>query len=158
MQNLLLQQMMGIDFTEDLQEVKSQQASLFASEASRIIVQSRVYTVEQDETRSRFFFQKVHKESSALSSLKEVNGLGASMKGVTIPSSGGWHVKASLYMDDVAVFCSDPLSVCRLMSNQFELALGAKGRLPDGAGNMVPRGWGRRKNMGGAYRQKEAET
>ncbi|XP_067913684.1 uncharacterized protein [Heterodontus francisci] len=52
----------------------------------------------------------------------------ASIRGVTIPGSGGTQVKTSLYMDDVAVFCSDPLSVRRLMSicGQFELASGAK--------------------------------
>eukprot|EP00061_Rhincodon_typus_P010442 g34739.t1 len=74
MQKLLLLQAMGIDVTEDLQEVKSQQASAFASEASKIIFQSRVRSVEQDETCLRFFFQKVHRESSVLSSLKEEDG------------------------------------------------------------------------------------
>eukprot|EP00061_Rhincodon_typus_P012970 g39045.t1 len=34
----------------------------------------RVHSVEQDETCSRFFFQKVHKESSVLSSLMEEDG------------------------------------------------------------------------------------
>eukprot|EP00061_Rhincodon_typus_P014580 g41681.t1 len=48
---------------------------------------------------------------------------------MTIPGSGGLEVKASPYMDDVAIFCLDPLSVCRLMNicDQFELASGAKG-------------------------------
>eukprot|EP00061_Rhincodon_typus_P005131 g24273.t1 len=51
-----------------------------------------------------------------------------SLRGVTIPGSGSLQVKASPYMDDVAVFCSDPLSVHSLMSisDQFELASGAK--------------------------------
>eukprot|EP00061_Rhincodon_typus_P010175 g34259.t1 len=51
-----------------------------------------------------------------------------SLRGVTIPGSEGLQVKASLYMDGVAVFCSDPLSVRRLMSicSHFELDLGAK--------------------------------
>eukprot|EP00061_Rhincodon_typus_P013125 g39302.t1 len=54
---------------------------------------------------------------------KDVN-----LRGVTIPGSGGPQVKASLCMDEVTTFCSDLLSVCRLMSicNQFELASGAK--------------------------------
>eukprot|EP00061_Rhincodon_typus_P017387 g46063.t1 len=52
----------------------------------------------------------------------------ASLRGVTIPGKGGLLVKASLYMDDITIFCSDPLSVSRLMSicDRFELALGAK--------------------------------
>jgi len=49
-------------------------------------------------------------------------------KGVTIPGSGGMQVKASLYMDDVAVFCADLTSVRRLLKvcEQFERASGAK--------------------------------
>eukprot|EP00061_Rhincodon_typus_P005724 g25589.t1 len=74
MQNLLLLQTMGSDITEDLQEVKSQQTLPFASEASKIIFWSRFRTVEQDETCSCFFFQKVHRESSVLSILKEEDG------------------------------------------------------------------------------------
>eukprot|EP00061_Rhincodon_typus_P017798 g46662.t1 len=52
----------------------------------------------------------------------------ASLRRVTILGSGGLQVKAFLYMDAVAVFCSDPQSVNRLVSNcnQFVLALGAK--------------------------------
>eukprot|EP00061_Rhincodon_typus_P013434 g39808.t1 len=214
---------MGFDVTEDLQEVKSQQALLFPSEAPKIIFRPRVRTVEQVETHSRFFSQK---ESSVLSSLKEEDGsvtspqsdiltisksfyarlydmkpthsaasqsdtiayvqdrgvdacligldqekafdrilytymwdvlskMGfgegicnwirlvypsivkpfaesirkdVSLRGVTIPGSGGLQVKASLYVDDFAVFCSDLLSVRKLMSicDQFELASGAK--------------------------------
>eukprot|EP00061_Rhincodon_typus_P017663 g46456.t1 len=57
-----VQKMMGVDVTEDLQEVNSQLALLFASEASKIIFWSRARTVEQDKTCLRFFFQKVHKE------------------------------------------------------------------------------------------------
>eukprot|EP00061_Rhincodon_typus_P011065 g35817.t1 len=205
---MLLLQTMGVDVTEDLQEVKSQQVSLFASEASKMIFQSRVCSVEQGETCSRFFFQKVHRESSVLSSLKEEVGLimpsqfdilrisksfyarlydtkptdydrgqerlggwgvdsclisldrekafdrilhtymrdalsnlgfgdepfaefigkDASLRGVTIPGSRGLQVKAFLYVDDVAVSCSDLLSPRRHVSicDQFELASGAK--------------------------------
>eukprot|EP00061_Rhincodon_typus_P012687 g38580.t1 len=74
----------------------------------------------------------------------------ASLGVVTIPGSGGLQVKASLYMDGVAIICSDPLSVSRHMSicDQFELASGAKVRLPEDAGNMVRRGWGVHKNLG----------
>eukprot|EP00061_Rhincodon_typus_P013684 g40214.t1 len=95
---------MGVNVTEDLQELKSHQASLFASEASKVIFHSRVYTSEQDETCLHFFFQKVHKERSVLSSLKEEDGL-----------------------------CQD--------------------RLPEGVGNMVGRGQGMCKILGGAYHQ-----
>eukprot|EP00061_Rhincodon_typus_P011391 g36355.t1 len=42
--------------------------------ASKIIFWSRVCSVEQDETCLHPFFQKVHKESSELSSLKEEDG------------------------------------------------------------------------------------
>eukprot|EP00061_Rhincodon_typus_P010553 g34926.t1 len=51
-----------------------------------------------------------------------------SLTGVTIPGSRSLQVKASLYVDDVTIFCSDPLSVSRLVSIcvQFELALDAK--------------------------------
>eukprot|EP00061_Rhincodon_typus_P004613 g23006.t1 len=59
MQNLLLLQTMGVNVKEDLQEVKSQQASLFASGVSKIIYRSRVRTTEQDEMCSRLFFQKL---------------------------------------------------------------------------------------------------
>eukprot|EP00061_Rhincodon_typus_P008680 g31506.t1 len=61
----------------------------------------------------------------------------------------------SSYMNDVAIFCSDLLSVHRLMSicNQFELTSGAVGRLPEGAVNMVRRGQDLRKILGGAHRQ-----
>eukprot|EP00061_Rhincodon_typus_P014479 g41516.t1 len=55
-QSLLPLQLMGVD--GDLQEVKSQQASLFASEALKIIFRSRICTVEQDAVCSCFFFQK----------------------------------------------------------------------------------------------------
>eukprot|EP00061_Rhincodon_typus_P008566 g31287.t1 len=44
--------MMGVNVMEDLKEVKSQQASLFASEASKMIFRSRVCTMEQNETCS----------------------------------------------------------------------------------------------------------
>eukprot|EP00061_Rhincodon_typus_P012337 g38006.t1 len=50
MQNLLLLQTMEVDVTVAPQEVKSHQASLFASEASKLIFWSRVHTVQQDET------------------------------------------------------------------------------------------------------------
>eukprot|EP00061_Rhincodon_typus_P006411 g27030.t1 len=43
---------------DDLQKVKSQQASLFASETSKVIFGSRVRIMEQDEMCSSFFFQK----------------------------------------------------------------------------------------------------
>eukprot|EP00061_Rhincodon_typus_P000045 g10250.t1 len=59
---------------EDLREVKGQQASLFAAEVSRIIFRSRFRSLEQDETCSRLLFQKVHKENSVLSRLKEDDG------------------------------------------------------------------------------------
>eukprot|EP00061_Rhincodon_typus_P018052 g47052.t1 len=59
---------------EYLQELKSQQGSLFALEASKIIFQSRICTVEQDDMCSGFFFQKAHGESSVLSSPKEEDG------------------------------------------------------------------------------------
>jgi len=62
MQNLLHLQSLGVDVKEDLQEVKSQQASLFTSEASKVIFRSRVRSVEQDETCSSFFFQKVQRD------------------------------------------------------------------------------------------------
>eukprot|EP00061_Rhincodon_typus_P014277 g41205.t1 len=66
---------MGVDVTEDLlEQVKSQQASLFASETSTLIFQSRVRTMEQKETFLCSFFQKTHRESSVLSSLKEKDG------------------------------------------------------------------------------------
>eukprot|EP00061_Rhincodon_typus_P007334 g28934.t1 len=73
MQNLLLlQSMAGVNVKQDIQEVKSQQALLFAS--SKIVFHSRVHSVEQDEMFSGFFFEKVHKENSVLSSLKEEDG------------------------------------------------------------------------------------
>eukprot|EP00061_Rhincodon_typus_P010220 g34342.t1 len=90
MQNLFLLQTMGVDVTEDLQELKSQQASVFVSVASKIIFW---HIVEQDETCSRFFFQKVHKESSVLSSLKEEDGSITSSQS-DIPSKSFY---ASLY-------------------------------------------------------------
>eukprot|EP00061_Rhincodon_typus_P008542 g31244.t1 len=99
---------------EDLQDVNSQQASLFALEASKIIFRSTVHTVQQDETCSCFFFQKVQEESSVLSSLKEDDGLSesirkdASLRGVTISGSRGLQVNVSLYMDKVAVLCLSP--------------------------------------------------
>eukprot|EP00061_Rhincodon_typus_P005645 g25418.t1 len=51
-----------------------------------------------------------------------------SQRGVTILGSGGLQVKASLYVDDVAVFCTDQRSVNKLLSicDQFELASDAK--------------------------------
>eukprot|EP00061_Rhincodon_typus_P006265 g26727.t1 len=69
---------------------------------------------------------------------------------MTIPGSGGLQIKTSLHMDDVTVFCLDLLSVCRLMSicDQFELASGAKNRLPEGAGNTVRRGQAVHKILG----------
>eukprot|EP00061_Rhincodon_typus_P007619 g29486.t1 len=39
-----------------------------------------------------------------------------SLRRVTISDSGGLQVKASLYMDDITIFCSDLLSVHTLMS------------------------------------------
>ncbi|XP_078415368.1 uncharacterized protein LOC144691177 [Cetorhinus maximus] len=74
MQNLLWLQLMGVDVKEELHKVKSQQASLYASEASKVIFRFIVRSVEQDEMCSRFFFQKVHTESSVISSLKEEDG------------------------------------------------------------------------------------
>eukprot|EP00061_Rhincodon_typus_P017573 g46324.t1 len=52
----------------------------------------------------------------------------ASLRGETISGSRGLQVKAPLYMDDITVFCTDLLSVRRLMSicDQSELASGAK--------------------------------
>eukprot|EP00061_Rhincodon_typus_P018929 g48321.t1 len=232
-------QTMGFDVKEDLQEVKSQQVSLFALEASKIIFQSRICSMEQDEMSSHIFFQKVHMESSVLSHLKEEDGsislfqsdvlriskhfyarlydmkptdstasqlflssiveildentwdrldhplpldeltetlvsfekdktprsdgfLGelysaqrdligqdlqkvndnmlleepfaesikkvVSLRGVTLPGSRCLQFKASLYVDDITVFCWDLLLVSRLMSicDRFELASGAK--------------------------------
>eukprot|EP00061_Rhincodon_typus_P015572 g43325.t1 len=57
-----------------------------------------------------------------------INGKDGSLRGVTIPGSGALQVKVSLYMDDVAIFRPNSLSVRGLMSicNQFELALTAK--------------------------------
>eukprot|EP00061_Rhincodon_typus_P015494 g43203.t1 len=54
---------------------------------------------------------------------KDVN-----LKRVTVLGSRDLQVKACLYVDDVAVFCCDPLSMCRLMSicDQFELISRAK--------------------------------
>eukprot|EP00061_Rhincodon_typus_P011930 g37309.t1 len=87
----------------------------------------------------------------------------ASLRGVTIPGHGGLQVKASLYVNDVAVFCSDRLSVRRHMSicDRFELVLEPKqikDTLAEGAGDMVLRGRGMQKSFGGAYLQGEAET
>eukprot|EP00061_Rhincodon_typus_P001395 g14693.t1 len=50
------------------------------------------------------------------------------LRGVTISGSGGVQVKASLYVDDITVFCWDPQSVRRLMRicNEFKLVSGAK--------------------------------
>ncbi|XP_060696966.1 uncharacterized protein LOC132825601 [Hemiscyllium ocellatum] len=53
-------------------------------------------------------------------------GKDASLKGMIIPGSGGLLVRASLYVDNVAAFCSDLLS---------DLALGAK---PDCGGVLLP--------------------
>eukprot|EP00061_Rhincodon_typus_P013440 g39817.t1 len=59
MQNLLLLQAMEVNVTEDHQEVKGWQASLFSSEVYKIIFHfTKVCTVEQDEMYSCFFFQK----------------------------------------------------------------------------------------------------
>eukprot|EP00061_Rhincodon_typus_P013370 g39704.t1 len=69
MQNLLLLQMMGFDFTEDLQEVKSQQASCFALEASKIIFRSKVRTVEQDEILPEGLYDMKPTDSTASQSL-----------------------------------------------------------------------------------------
>jgi len=46
---------------------------------------------------------------------------------VTIPGSRGAHVKVSLHMDKVTVFCLDPVSVHRLINlcDQFKPASGA---------------------------------
>ncbi|XP_048451556.1 LOW QUALITY PROTEIN: divergent protein kinase domain 1C [Rhincodon typus] len=53
-----------------------------------------------------------------------------SLRLVAVPSSGSLQVKSSLYMDDIAVLCSDALSVCRLMSicDWFKLTLGPRCR------------------------------
>eukprot|EP00061_Rhincodon_typus_P007785 g29817.t1 len=91
MQNMLLLQTMEVNVMDYLQEVKSQQASLLAPEASKIIFRSRVHSVEQDETWYRFFFQKVHRESSVLCSLKEKDG------SVTSPQSGILRISKSFY-------------------------------------------------------------
>eukprot|EP00061_Rhincodon_typus_P017478 g46186.t1 len=76
-----------------------------------------------------------------------------SLKGVIIPGSGGLQIKASLYMDDVTIFCLDSLSVHGLMNlcNQFILASGTKDlKVPGiwfgGAGACA-------KYMGGVYCQ-----
>eukprot|EP00061_Rhincodon_typus_P007165 g28565.t1 len=63
-----------------------------------------------------------------MESLAEFIRKDASLKGVTSPGSRSLQVKASLYMDDVAVFRLDPPSVRRLMSicDQFKLASGTK--------------------------------
>eukprot|EP00061_Rhincodon_typus_P004720 g23277.t1 len=83
----------------------------------------------------------------------------ASLRGVTIPGSGGLQFKASLHMDDVTVFCLDALPVRRLMNicDQFELVLGTKDRLPEGAGRLVRRVRDMHKNLEGACHQSEAE-
>eukprot|EP00061_Rhincodon_typus_P017585 g46342.t1 len=136
-----------VDVMEDLQEVKSQQASLFALEASKINFQSRVCFVERDKTRLCFFFQKVHRESSVLSSLKEENG----SDGVVDTCLISWDQKKAfdrvshMYMRDMlskmgfgesicnwtqllytnivnAVSINGLVSIC----NQFELASGAE--------------------------------
>eukprot|EP00061_Rhincodon_typus_P008890 g31926.t1 len=95
---------------KDPEEVKSQQASIFTSEASKIIFQFRVCTVEQDEP------------------LAESIRIDVSLSGVTIPGRGDLQIKTSLYIGEVTIFCSNPLSVRRFMSicNQFEPASGAK--------------------------------
>ena len=59
LQQLLLLQSRGVDVRNELQEVKGRQAWHFAANSSKIILRSRVQTVEQDETCSRFFFQKL---------------------------------------------------------------------------------------------------
>eukprot|EP00061_Rhincodon_typus_P007231 g28736.t1 len=46
---------------EDLQEVESQQTLFFALEASKIIFQSRVHTMEQDEMCFHFFLPEDYK-------------------------------------------------------------------------------------------------
>eukprot|EP00061_Rhincodon_typus_P014895 g42264.t1 len=93
MQNLLLLQMMGVDVTEALPEVKSQQS----------------YPLSP-----ALFTEAIRKD--------------VSLRGVTILVSRGLQVKASLYMDDLIVFCLDSLSVRRHMSicNESKLTLGAK--------------------------------
>eukprot|EP00061_Rhincodon_typus_P018125 g47156.t1 len=228
MQSLPLLQTMGVGVTEDLQVVKSQQASLFASEASKVIFRSRIHSVltsalelvihlnqtyakpgrklveslalirdaiayvqdrgmdaclislDQEKGFDRVlhmymrhvlsklgFGEGIHNwiqllytnivnavsingwesenfpirsgvrhgcplspalflcciEPFAESTRKDV-----SLRGVAIPGSEGLQVRASLYVDDVAVFCSDLQSVSRLLSiwDQFVLASGSK--------------------------------
>eukprot|EP00061_Rhincodon_typus_P012682 g38573.t1 len=78
-----------IDVTEDLQEMNSQQASVFVSDASKIIFRSRIHTVEQEcEVCSHFFIQKVHRESSVHSSLKEEDGPVLPIPGVVKDGTG----------------------------------------------------------------------
>eukprot|EP00061_Rhincodon_typus_P006710 g27657.t1 len=66
--------MMGVNVMKDPEEVKSQQASFFTSEASKIVFQFRVCTVKQDEVILCFFFYNMHKEISVLCCLKEEDG------------------------------------------------------------------------------------
>eukprot|EP00061_Rhincodon_typus_P015248 g42816.t1 len=65
-----------------------------------------------------------------------------SLRRVTNPGSRGLQIKASLFMDDVTIFCSDLLSVHRLMRifDQFKPALGAKANQGK-SGAMLFRNW-----------------
>eukprot|EP00061_Rhincodon_typus_P013398 g39746.t1 len=60
-------------------------------------------------------------------------------------SINGWELES---------FLNRLMSIC----DQFELASGAKRELPEGAGNMVRRGQGMCKNLGGMQHQGEAEN
>eukprot|EP00061_Rhincodon_typus_P014102 g40917.t1 len=154
---------------DDLQEVKGHQASLFASEASKIIFRSRIakvlsnfianwvrsalgLVIHPDQAYAvlgRTIFENLMllRDTIAYVLDREKDG---SPRGITIPGSGGLHVKASLYMDDITAFCSHPLSVCRLISicDWFELALGAKDGLPEGVLENVSEGLGRAQKLG----------
>eukprot|EP00061_Rhincodon_typus_P007180 g28599.t1 len=88
------------------------------------------------------------------------NKEGCEPERVTIPGSEGLQFKVSLSMDGVAILCSDLLPVHRFMTicDPFELASGAQDRLPEGAGNMVWRGWGMDQNLGGVHSQGKFAT
>eukprot|EP00061_Rhincodon_typus_P002858 g18675.t1 len=93
MQNLVLLKMIGTGVTAEPQEAKSQQSSLFASEVCKIFFRFRVCSVEQDEMCSRYLFQKEHKESPVLSSLKEEDGLVTSSQSDTLRISKSFYAR-----------------------------------------------------------------
>lgn len=64
----------GLNLREELQELKRQQFTLFTSETSKIIFRSRVWSMEQYKTCLCFMFQKIHKGSSVIHSIKEEGG------------------------------------------------------------------------------------